>query len=78
MRRIFWLAVGLGAGATAAFMMARWTRRQAERISPPNLARQAGETVRDLGSLVTEAVTEFRRGMSEKESEMRMSLETTP
>jgi hypothetical protein len=75
MRRIFWLAVGLGAGATAAIMMARWTRRQAERMAPPNLARQAGETFRDLGSLVTEAFTEFRTGMAEKESEVRASLE---
>jgi hypothetical protein len=74
MRRVFWLAVGLGAGATAAVMMARWTRRQAERMSPPNLARQAGETVRDVGSLVTEALTEFRKGMAEKESEVRASL----
>lgn len=78
MRRIFWLAMGLGAGATAALLMARWTRRQAERISPPNLARQAGETIQDVGSLVADAVTEFRRGMSEKESEIRMSLETAP
>jgi hypothetical protein len=75
MRRIFWLAVGLGAGATAAIMMARWTRRQAERMAPPHLAHQAGEAFRDLGSLVTEAFTEFRKGMAEKEAEVRASLE---
>jgi hypothetical protein len=74
MRRIFWLAMGLGAGVTTAVMVSRWARRQAERISPPNLARQAGETVRDLGSLVTEALTEFRKGMAEKETEVRASL----
>jgi hypothetical protein len=74
MRRIFWLAMGLGAGVTAAVMLSRWTRRQAERMSPPNLARQAGETFRDAGSLVTEALTEFRKGMAEKESEVRASL----
>lgn len=74
MRRIFWLAMGLGAGVTAAVMVSRWARRQAERMAPPNLARQAGETFRDVGSLVTEALTEFRKGMTEKESEVRASL----
>jgi hypothetical protein len=74
MRRVFWVALGLGAGATAAVLVARWTRRQAERIAPPNLARQAGQTVRDAGALVAEALTEFRRGMSEKESEVRATL----
>jgi len=33
MRRIFWLAMGLGAGVTAAVMVSRWTRRQAERLA---------------------------------------------
>jgi hypothetical protein len=75
MRRVFWLAMGLGAGATGALMMRRWARRQAERMSPPNLARQAGETVRDAGSLLSEALAEFRRGMAEKESEVRSSLQ---
>jgi hypothetical protein len=74
MRRIFWLAMGLGAGVTTAVMVSRWARRQAERMAPPNLARQAGETVRDVGSLVGEALSEFRRGMAEKESEVRASL----
>jgi hypothetical protein len=75
MRRIFWLAMGLGAGAAAAIMMARWTRRQAERYAPPNLVRLAGDTLRDAGSLVAEAFTEFRKGMAEKEAEVRASLE---
>jgi hypothetical protein len=74
MRRIFWLAMGLGAGVTTAVIVSRWARRQAERMAPPNLARQAGETVRDVGSLVGEALSEFRRGMAEKESEVRASL----
>jgi hypothetical protein len=74
MRRIFWLAMGLGAGVTTAVMVSRWARRQAERMAPPNLARQAGETFRDAGSLVTEAIAEFRKGVAEKESQVRALL----
>lgn len=74
MRRVFWLALGLGAGATGAVMAARWFERQTRRMAPANLARQAGGTVRDLSSLVGEALREFRQGMMEKESEVRSSL----
>jgi len=73
-RRIFWLALGLGAGATGAVLAARWFERQTRRMAPANLARQAGGTVKDLSSLIGEAVREFRQGMTEKESEVRSSL----
>ncbi|HYT78372.1 MAG TPA: hypothetical protein VEQ37_03790 [Actinomycetota bacterium] len=74
MRRIFWLALGLGAGATGAVLAARWFERQTRRMAPANLARQAGGTVKDLSSLIGEAVREFRQGMIEKESEVRSTL----
>jgi hypothetical protein len=74
MRRIFWLALGLGAGATGAVLAARWFERQTRRMSPANLARQAGGTLREASSLVGEALAEFRRGMQEKESEVRSSF----
>jgi len=73
-RRIFWLALGLGAGATGAVLAARWFERQTRRMAPANLARQAGGTVKDLSSLIGEAVREFRQGMIEKESEVRSTL----
>jgi hypothetical protein len=68
-RRIFWVALGLGAGATGAVIAARWFERQTRRMAPANLARQAGGTVRDFSLLVGEAVR-----MVEKESELRASL----
>jgi hypothetical protein len=74
-RRIFWLAMGLGAGATAAFMASRWARRQAERMAPANVARQAGGVLRDAGSLLAEAASDFRAGMVEREAEIRSGLE---
>jgi Sec-independent protein translocase protein TatA len=45
-------------------------------MAPANLARQASGTVRDLSSLVGEAMREFRQGMADKESEVRSSLGT--
>jgi len=75
-RRIFWVAAGLGAGVAGAILAGRWTRKQAERMAPANLAREAGSTIRDAASLGTEALREFRRGMSEKEAEVRASLPT--
>ena len=74
MRRIFWLALGLGAGATGAVLAARWVEKQTRRMAPSNLARQASGTVKDVSSLIGEAVREFRQGMMEKESEVRSSL----
>jgi DNA-binding IclR family transcriptional regulator len=71
---VFWLALGLGAGATGAVLAARWFERQTRRMAPANLARQASGTVRDLSSLVGEALREFRQGMAEKEAEVRSSL----
>ncbi len=32
MRRLFWLAVGLGAGAVGAVMTMRFARKQAEKV----------------------------------------------
>jgi hypothetical protein len=74
-RRIFWLALGLGAGATSAVLAARWFEKQTRRMAPSNLARQAGGTVKDLSSLIGEATREFRKGMTEKESEVRSFLD---
>jgi hypothetical protein len=74
MRRIFWLALGLGAGATAAVMSGRWMKRQTERMAPVNLARKAGSRAADLGSVLVQASKEFRAGAAEREAEIRSSL----
>jgi hypothetical protein len=74
MRRIFWLALGLGAGATGAVMSGRWMKRQTERMAPANLARQAGRGAVGLGSTLAEATKEFRAGAKEREAEIRSGL----
>ena len=74
MRRIFWLAMGLSAGAGVALMVSRWARRQAQRAAPANVARELGASLRSLGQLLEEARREFRAGVDEKEAELRASL----
>jgi hypothetical protein len=76
MRRIFWLALGLGAGATAALMAGRWARQQAQRVAPANLAREAGEGLRSVGALLSQAAKEFREGAAQKEAEVRSTLDS--
>ncbi len=75
MRRLFWLGLGLGTGTTIGLLGARWVRRPARALAPANLAGQAAATARDVGSLFLEAAGEFRRGMEEREAELRPLLD---
>jgi hypothetical protein len=72
---MFWTALGLGAGVTAAVLVSRWMRRTSQAVAPANVAREAGRTVSDFVELVRQAVAEGRAGMAEKEAEIRASLE---
>jgi hypothetical protein len=76
MRRIFWVALGLGAGATAAVLTARWARRQSQRVAPANLGRQVSQGASDIGRLFRAALDEGRRGMAEREAEIRRELDS--
>jgi hypothetical protein len=73
-RRVFWLAVGLGAGVTVGLMATRWARQQSQRLAPANVGRQALDVAGDVGRLLKEAVAEFRAGAAEKEAEIRATL----
>jgi hypothetical protein len=72
-RRIFWLALGLGAGAAGAVMSMRFVRRQTKRVAPATLAREARGGVMDLARLFSESIAEGKRAMAEKEEELRSS-----
>lgn len=71
MRRSFWVALGLGAGATSALLASRWTRRQAQKAKPATLAREAKSGLLDLSKLVAESIEEGRLAMEERERELR-------
>jgi hypothetical protein len=69
-RRIFWLALGLGAGVARAVLTARFVRRQTRKVAPANLAREARGGLMDLAKLVSESIAEGREAMREKEEEL--------
>ncbi|MDH4111378.1 MAG: hypothetical protein OEV60_01685 [Actinomycetota bacterium] len=71
MKRGFWVALGLGAGATGAVIASRWTRKQAKRVAPQTLAREAKGGLMDLSKLVSESIQEGKRAMDEREAELR-------
>lgn len=71
MRRLFWLAFGLAAGATTAVLASRWTRKQVDRAKPAAIAREARGGLMDLSKLVAESIDEGRRAMNERERELR-------
>jgi len=76
-RRLFWFGVGVGAGAAGALAASRWVGRQAERLAPANLARSARGAIAGAGGDASEtlvaAAQEFRKGMAEREAELRAS-----
>lgn len=77
MRRLFWLAFGLGAGAAGAVLASRWTRRQADRVRPRTIAREARGGLLDLSKLVAESIEEGRRAMDERERQLRKGAEAS-
>jgi hypothetical protein len=73
-RRGFWVALGLGAGAASAVIASRWARKQADRVAPATIAREAKGGLLDLGKLVSESIAEGRRAMEERERELRAGM----
>ena len=73
-RRGFWVALGFGAGTTGAVLASRWTKKQAARVAPATLAREAKGGLLDLGKLVSESIAEGRQAMEDRERELRAGL----
>ena len=71
MRRGFWVALGLGAGAAGTVVAARWVRRQAKKVAPQAIAREARGGLLELSKLVSESIAEGKRAMEEREHEVR-------
>jgi hypothetical protein len=70
-KRGFWVALGLGAGATGAIMASRWTKKQAQRVAPATLAREAKGGLMDFSKLVSESIQEGKQAMAEREAQLR-------
>jgi hypothetical protein len=74
-RRLFWVALGLGAGAASAIIASRFVRRQTAKVAPANLAREARGSMMDLARLVSESINEGKVAMQQRELELRSELE---
>jgi hypothetical protein len=74
-RRLFWVALGLGAGVAGAIMSMRFVKRQTQRVAPAHLAREAKGGVMDVAKLFSASIAEGKRAMAEKETELNSSSE---
>jgi hypothetical protein len=74
-RRLFWVALGLGAGAASAIIASRFVRKQTAKVAPANLAREARGSVMDLAKLVSESISEGRVAMHQRELDLRSELD---
>jgi len=70
-RRLFWLALGLGAGAVGAVLTARFARTQMQKVAPSTLVREARGGMMELSKRVSESIAEGKRAMEQKEKELR-------
>jgi hypothetical protein len=70
-KRAFWVALGLGAGATGTVIASRWTKKQAKRVAPAAIAREARGGLFELSKLMSESIAEGKRAMAERERELR-------
>jgi hypothetical protein len=73
-RRLFWVALGLGAGAASAILATRFVRKQTAKVAPANLAREARGGMMDLAKLVSDSLAEGKAAMHQKQDQLRSGL----
>jgi hypothetical protein len=78
LRRLFWVALGLGMGLGLSFWLARFVRETAARYAPERLGADLAGAVRELGRDVAAAIREGREDMRARESELRARLGPPP
>ena len=59
----------------APSLTSRWAKRQANKVRPATLAREAKGGLMDLSKLVAESIEEGKRAMEERERELRAEME---
>lgn len=66
MKRLFWLGLGVGAGA----YLARRAQSAAQSLSPSGIGANVADGLRELGAGIGAFGAEVRAGMSEREREL--------
>lgn len=75
-KRLFWLAVGAGLGFGMSFWITRTVRSTIERYTPQRVSSDLSTAMRQLGADIRAAVAEGRQAMSEREAELRETMES--
>ena len=71
MKRMFWLGVGLAAGA----YVARRVQSAAESLTPAGIGANLADGLRELGAGIGAFGAEVRAGMAEREHELAVMVE---
>jgi hypothetical protein len=71
MKRMFWLGVGLAAGA----YVARRAQAAAESLTPAGIGANLADGLRELGAGIGAFGAEVRAGMAEREHELAVMVE---
>jgi hypothetical protein len=70
-KRVVWLGIGTGIGAAGSLWAERKVRRRMERYTPTGVAKQVTVASRRIRDDLALAAEEGRRGMREREAELR-------
>jgi hypothetical protein len=73
-RRLVWFTTGATAGFGGAMWIRRWLMRRIERLVPPHTSDQIGQSARQVGHGVRQAVAEGRAAARVREAELRAEL----
>lgn len=74
LKRLFYLAVGMGLGFGLSLWLTRLVRSTIERYTPERVSADLSASMRRLGEDVRAAVADGREAMREREAELRESL----
>jgi hypothetical protein len=73
-KRLFYLAVGMGMGFGLSLWLTRLVRSTIERYTPERVSADLAASLRRLGEDIRAAVADGREAMHEREAELRESL----
>ncbi|MEX0767191.1 MAG: hypothetical protein WD029_01800 [Microthrixaceae bacterium] len=78
MKRLFWLSVGVAAGASGTVWVERQVKSRLESLQPEHLAVQAQKRAVSVGKHLLDAAIEGRSAMRDRESELRARYHDSP
>ncbi|HET6809517.1 MAG TPA: hypothetical protein VFH50_00735 [Acidimicrobiales bacterium] len=73
-KRLFYLAVGMGMGFGLSLWLTRLVRSTIERYTPERVSADVSASLRRFGEDIRAAVADGREAMREREAELRESL----